>query len=161
MSPHQTVILQTESMREVGVAWQFVRRPDGWHFVGGSPLFNEVETNEGTTSTTFTDLTTVGPQVEIPAAGQYLIEFRSRVIRTASTWIAYMTVVGPGLTDGNTLDSAVSTSNPDVHAQIEKTRSYYFSGPGLITAKYRRSAGSGTWLERDLIVTPIRLDLGP
>lgn len=54
-----------------------------WEFVGGSPLSAYVEANESTASTSPVDLTTVGPSVTAPRAGEYRIGFGG-IIRKAA-----------------------------------------------------------------------------
>jgi hypothetical protein len=63
-----------------GVVWHLKFRSASasgfkWEFVGGGSLYSEVLTAENTVSTSFVDLTTVGPQVTVPLAGDYDIEF--------------------------------------------------------------------------------------
>lgn len=46
-----------------------------WEYVGGSPLNSIVDTDEGIPSTAYSDLATVGPQITLPLAGDYFIEW--------------------------------------------------------------------------------------
>jgi len=61
-----------------GTMWRFRYRAASssaykWEFVGGSPLLAVVFTQENTSSTTYADLTTVGPQAVVPRAGDYTV----------------------------------------------------------------------------------------
>jgi hypothetical protein len=42
-----------------------------WRFIGGPPMRATVATSEATSSTTYVDLTTVGPSIIAPRAGEY------------------------------------------------------------------------------------------
>jgi hypothetical protein len=42
-----------------------------WIFVGGAPMRSDVQANEPTSSVSFTDLATVGPQITLPFSGDY------------------------------------------------------------------------------------------
>lgn len=70
--------LLVDSLTAPTYAWLFqyeagISDANKWVFVGGSPAFAEVDTSEGTTSTTYTDLTTVGPSLTMPRAGIYTV----------------------------------------------------------------------------------------
>lgn len=61
-----------------GVLWHLRYNAAGgtykWEFLGGSPMWTYVATNEATTQFNWTDLTTVGPTVTVALAGDYEAE---------------------------------------------------------------------------------------
>lgn len=64
-----------------GVIWEFVYDGVGelpWKFQGGPPLFDEVLTDQATSSAAYTALTTAGPSVTIPVKGDYDVEVGCR-----------------------------------------------------------------------------------
>ena len=73
----QEVYYQSAGMATDGVVWHLRYRSTGgtykWEFVGGSPMYAETPAAELTTSATYVDLTTVGPQITVPLAGDYVI----------------------------------------------------------------------------------------
>ena len=48
--------------------------PYQWEFVGGPPLYAEVLTSETNAVSTYAGLTTAGPSITVPAAGDYDVE---------------------------------------------------------------------------------------
>ena len=61
-----------------GIVWHLRYRAASpsaykWELVGGSALAHEVAAPQGTPSTSYTDLATVGPYVTVPLAGEYSI----------------------------------------------------------------------------------------
>lgn len=51
--------------------FKFNRTTGVWDFVGGAPMTHDVDAAEGTTSTSYVDLTTDGPTLTLPFAGRY------------------------------------------------------------------------------------------
>jgi hypothetical protein len=45
-----------------------------WYYVGGSPLLKTVDAVQSTSSLTYVDLTTAGPSITVPLAGDYEME---------------------------------------------------------------------------------------
>lgn len=79
-----------------GIVWHLKYRAASastykWEYMGGGPLVSEVFTSESTASTTFTNLTTVGPQITLPLAGDYKVSFGATV-NTPSTGNGLITV---------------------------------------------------------------------
>lgn len=67
-----------------GVVWDLrYRSASGstfkWEFVGGGDLTATVATQESTSTGAFADLTTVGPSITVPLAGDYLVRFGARI----------------------------------------------------------------------------------
>jgi hypothetical protein len=90
----QIEILEADATN--GVYWLFRYRSAGgthkWEFIGGAPLLAEVATSEAFDSTTYIDLATTGPQVTIPAAGDYDIHMGSVITSGAGGTQIYTTV---------------------------------------------------------------------
>lgn len=67
-----------------GVIWHLRYRAASasaykWEYVGGAALNAELNGTESITSLTFGDMTTVGPSITVPLAGDYDIDFRANV----------------------------------------------------------------------------------
>jgi hypothetical protein len=102
-----------------------------WEFVGGAPAINTVDTQEMTTSQTFVNLATVGPQLAIPRDGEYEISWGAG-IQALSSGVAYM-----GIRFG-----AAATNNNDVVYMYQGTSTAIETNAAR-TRKYTLVAGSG------------------
>ena len=77
----QEIYYQTAAMLADHVMWHFRYNAASssthkWEFLGGAPIVaSEVFTDQTTSSTSFTDLTTVGPTLQLPIPGVYEIAF--------------------------------------------------------------------------------------
>ena len=131
-----------------------------WEFVGGTPLSAEVYTLETTTSATYADLATVGPQVTLPRAGDWDVAFgfhcfNSLGAATTMKGAAKFGAIATGDTEGATI-----TTPPQ--ASTEMTASRYLFMPAraasdLVKLQYLTTAGTASFRRRWLTVTPRRL----
>jgi len=69
-----------DSLTAPTYAWRFkyvagITGANKWVFVGGSPAYAFVATRETTTSTTYVNLTTNGPQIIVPRTGDYIVRY--------------------------------------------------------------------------------------
>jgi hypothetical protein len=90
-----------------GVYWAFVwnQAAGKWRFVGGPPLTAFVAIQETSTATTYGDLTTLGPSIVLPFAGDYDIgvQFQGQAQPGDSARIAYQI----GATAPTDVDAAI------------------------------------------------------
>jgi hypothetical protein len=147
-----------------GVRWNFVYdTTDGstypWLFVGGPPLYAEVLTAQTETSTTYDDLTTSGPAITLPVAGDYDVGIGCDGWNSAPGEAAYMSyAIGASAADDTdavihrevTLDSLSPTS-------LWRSRRKTGLTAVTLTAKYRVSNGTGAFQNRAIIATPVRV----
>ncbi len=152
-----------------GVIWQFRYRAASastykWEFVGGAALFSTVANAETTASTTYADLTTVGPAVTLPTlpnGGDFDVTFGGRLsIGTGSAVnTGFMTVATPTLpADSDSVQ--VSTTNDTVVESVDRTlRKTSLASAIAITAKYKAfgTSASLTAQQRYLSVVPVRV----
>ncbi|MEM3008358.1 MAG: hypothetical protein QXU32_01460 [Nitrososphaerales archaeon] len=143
-----------------------------WEFIGGTPARSVVETFQTTTATSYSDLTTVGPDFTIPRAGDYLITINS-VIRghgdNGSTNVGFASYdVGSTAASDTWAAEAMLTWVSGVVAPgfggsvIMTYRHNGVAANTLIRAKYRRSPPNSTgssvhFGKRCLHVQPIRI----
>lgn len=131
-----------------------------WEFVGGSPWIVRTDMTETTTSTTAVDLATVGPQLTLPRDGDYLIQYQAQmtnsIVSSNLLWIALNgTTAG---VDGNMGVIALSiplANNYFVGGQ--QGRFNAVTGARTVKMQYSVGGGTGTFLRRTLMVTPIRV----
>lgn len=144
-----------------GVMWHFMYNSGSasahkWEFIGGSPLYAEVETDEATASTTYAALTTAGPSIALPKAGDWIVEqgCHTRSSITAQNFMGY-DIGGTGAVDAD----AVGIHDPLATAVVEGYRKRRKQGLTAVTltSKYRVTGGTSNFQKRWMAVTPIRL----
>ena len=159
----QTALFQNAAMATDGIVWQFRYRAGGgtykWEFIGGTPLFNEVTTGEARSANTYGALTTAGPSIALPLAGDYLVEVRfGSNTANASEVGAAMSydIGGTGAVDA---DAAWNqTQAPGYNTSVARVRRKNALTAVTLTAKYKSpSSVSVTFNDRVMLVTPIRV----
>jgi hypothetical protein len=122
-----------------------------------------VATSQTTTSTTYTDLTTVGPSVTvtIPASGNALVTVTGSLTDSASAGQANMGFAISGASTQAATDTRafVVKSGGAQLILVQGSATFFLSGltagSTTFTAKYRVSAGTGTFVNRSIIVVPL------
>jgi hypothetical protein len=150
-----------------GVRWTFQYNSGSasaskWEFIGGPPLFDIVTTAQTTASATYVALTTAGPAIAIPTAGDYLVRIGTRSYNNSSTRSDLMSydIGGTGAVDGDAIDyfaglvdpGLAITTGPYMMRQVRKSLSAV-----TLTAKYRTTGGTATFQDRWMEVLPIRV----
>jgi hypothetical protein len=159
-----------------GVSWRLRYRSASassykWEFVGGASLASTVLTEQalGATAVAYIDLSTVGPQITAPLAGDYKIEWGANaVINTTVTVVS-----GMGIKFGSA--SAPADANPGTRWVAHFGQAAVTGGASragisnidvatgvaastLIKAQYYQNNGSTTSFgNRRLVVTPVRV----
>lgn len=131
---------------------------------GFNPTFATVNTAESTGSTSYTDLTTVGPSVTVTvgASGKLMIIFGALITTVSSGWFG---VVSPQLSGANTLAAADANSvqfgsnSTAIYGQVSRTIILTGLNPGstTVTLKYKSGQSGFTWQFsfRDVTVIPL------
>jgi len=143
-----------------GVIWHLRYRAAStsaykWEFVGGPSLYGYVAASESRASATNGDLTTLGPDVTPPLAGDYDAEWGARMQSSvAGVFEAYMSI--PAL--GTEACSHIFAAQFAGGNGVIKVRKTITPAGTLLRAKYSTQGGlqasfGGRWLE----VTPIRV----
>jgi hypothetical protein len=142
-----------------------------WKFIGGSALASTVLTEQslGATAVTYIDLSTVGPQITAPLAGDYKIEWGANAVINATVTV----VSGMGIKFGSA--SAPADANPGTRWVAHIGQAAVSGGASragisnidvatgvaastLIKAQYYQNNGSTTSFgNRRLVVTPVRV----
>lgn len=128
-----------------------------WIFIGGAPQYAEVTASEACSSTTYVAMTTPGPILVIPVAGDYLIDHGFRLSNNAAaTWQAMSYDIGA--TPAVDADAAYASpgqggASGSNHIQAMRRRRKTFAALTL-TAKYRVSGGM-SFADRWMSVTPV------
>lgn len=115
-----------------------------------------VLTTETTTSTTFTNLATSGPVVTLTTGTRALVGIGAQINVSTAAGVGLMgfAVTSPVIaaTDDDALYLTSSASNDGYGAMQWRLVTGLTTGSTTFTAKYRTSAGTGTFRRRNLIV---------
>lgn len=135
-----------------GIVWHLKYRAASasaskWEVVGGASLFAEVVTasNETTASTTYATLTTAGPNITVPLAGDYDVFHGALMGGTAVTSAVAMSydIGGAAAVDADAAGFGVAVSGAPVPA-VRRRRKTFAAGVTL-TSKYKVSSGTATF----------------
>jgi hypothetical protein len=122
----------------------------------GAPAI--VSTSETTTSTTYTDLATNGPAVTTTVSQRALVVVctqSSNGTALASTRMSFDVSAPTSLAANDNFSLGHSAgANDAILASYVVFITTLTSGSNTFTAKYRVSAGTGTWLNRRILVLP-------
>lgn len=150
---------------EVGVNWRFRYNASGgtykWEFVGGPALLKEVATQEDHSGppTTYSDLTTVGPDVTVPLAGIFDVTPGAVMLPRDTSATRYMAMsYAIGATAASDLDGIQGNSNAGMPWGVaaSRTRRKTFASSGvLLRAKYK--GDEARFVARTLSILPVRV----
>lgn len=146
-----------------GIMWQFMYRsaPNDWEYIGGGPLSHEIATLETRNNSAYGDLSTSGPTVTVPFAGDWLVSYGALIAApTSAADIGRIAVKrgGAATSDNDSALLAVPSNASTQAASVSRTiRMNGLSASTVLLCQYKNSAGGNTGFEkRWLFVTPIR-----
>lgn len=166
-SDGQVVYYQSAAMAAVSVIWAFRYRAASadakkWEFIGGAPLYAEVNTTETTASTTYTDVATVGPSITAPLLGVYECEYGAQMSTAAisgNTAFAGLDVNGAGAAD--TYSALISTAAAvSATGSVMRKSQHTINAGAVAKLTYRSSsasAGTISAARRWLAIRPLRV----
>jgi len=147
----------------IGRLWRFRYQADipsawKWVFQGGAALDSEVVTSEGTASTTYVDLTTVGPSVTAPLTGEYLIEWDCQMQNaTAGSAFKAAPKLGAAATSDNDCQSGFSpaaNNNESLARELVRT----LTAADVVKLQYAAiTSGTVNAYRRHLSLLPVRV----
>jgi hypothetical protein len=155
-----------------GVLWHLRYRAASssaskWEHVGGSALYNAIETSQATSGSGYVDLATVGPSITIPLAGDYELIFGAQNFSGQPAAISFSrggtaAVDTDSIRASPTADYAGSfgaawVNVADLERQIRLTG---MTASTVLTMKYLASAGGGnpaSYGHRRMSLRPIRV----
>jgi hypothetical protein len=127
-----------------------------WECIGGTPLFAEVTTQETTTSTSYANLTTSGPTVTLPLAGDYMVEVGADMGWTSSTQHSMSYAIGATAASDNDRAKVANVANVAGPAMRRRQKTGLAASAAL-TAKYKVNGGTGSFENRTIEAMPIRV----
>lgn len=155
-----------DNFNETGPAVVFSASPG--HLVGNEAVNdlayrlvvnNAVSTAQTTTSTTFADLTTVGPARTVTTGTSALVCWSSRVRNNTAGEISYVGLDISGATSSAPTDALSIQFESDsadqlVRAGVAQIYTGLTGGSNVFTMKYRVTGGTGEFAHRNLSVVP-------
>ena len=147
-------VLTADSSTATGLKWAAAAG-------GVTSASARVDAGQGTSSATFTDLTTSGPAVTLTTGTKALVIVSARTFNNTTNAYSYMgyDVSGATTVSANT-DSSLAWRQGDTSDQVIQTSRATVvtltAGSNTFTAKYAAGGGTAQWEHRDIFV----LDLG-
>ncbi len=127
-----------------------------------SPDGGEIITSQTTTSTSYTDLATVGPDatVEIGPSGCAIVMLTAQAMTNSNGVECYMGFKVGGATSLSANDDQALASATRNTGDLPKTSSVFWitgltQGQNTFTAQYRTTSGTATFADRNLVVIPV------
>jgi len=129
-----------------------------WRVLAGPPLFAEVTTDESTSSTTYTALTTAGPSITLPLTGDYDIDHGALIWATLANTGVSMSydIGGTGASDNDRAYYETQGSGGDLTPVISSRRKTGLTAVTL-TSKYKTNAGTAHIQRRWIRARPVRV----
>lgn len=144
-----------------GIVWSLEYDGEGsfpWKVMGAPPpLWSEITTTEGTASTSYTNLATVGPSITVPLKGDYDVDIGHRLFSgPAGADILMSYAIGAtAAVDADAANDFGAGQNANFFRPRRKTN---LAAGAALVAKYRVSAASeAKWSARWMRVTPVRV----
>jgi len=161
----QEVYLQVDATN--GINWHLRYRAGSasaykWEFVGGPPILSSVTAMETSTGiTTYGALTTAGPSVALPRAGDYIVDIGCAYGSDATGTFAYMSydIGATGAVDADSITTGGMWVS-GLNVVLSASRSALKTGLTAVTltSKYKRSTGGTVTIgARWMRVQPVRL----
>jgi hypothetical protein len=145
-----------------GIVWHLRYRAASasaykWELVGGSCLMHAIDTSEGTTSASYVDLATVGPQITLPLAGDYDLEYGAFVAGSAANYVFMTPKIGAAAAaDIDCVQVWADSGNEAAH-RLRKKRFTVAAASTLVKLQYRSGSGTTNWSQRVLYAMPVRV----
>ena len=129
----------------------------GWEYVGGGAMFSEVTTTQSTASTSYIALTTAGPTVTLPLAGDYIVTIGVRASNSGTGGpTASYDIGATGAVDADRITNDTPVTGGYNQMQMRSRRKNGLGAVSL-TMKYKSSGFTSTFSDRFITVTPIRV----
>lgn len=150
----------TDNLTTGTYAWQFryvaARASNKWVFIGGGPIVSEVATSESTTSGTYVALTTAGPSIAVPVAGDYTVEVGAHITAGGASGTGHKMsydIGGTGAVDADGIEAGMTTTTSSSNARAQKKALTAVT----LAAKYKASANTAVFKNRWMRLTPIAI----
>lgn len=148
-----------------GIVWHLKFRAASasaykWEFVGGAMLMHDLQATgtETTGSTGYTDITTTGPTLTAPLAGDYMIDYGMQYFTDtafagnfSALWLGTASVVA------NSSCGGTPSNANEVHSAARSRSLFGLAASQEVRMRYLVTAGTGSFSKRWMRMTPIRV----
>jgi len=130
-----------------------------WRFLGGPAMYSEVAATEAITNAAYVALTTAGPSIAVPRAGDFDVQTGCNSWASGAGASAVMSydIGGTGAVDADSVQVGEATGQVGGGGSVYRLRRKAALTAVTLTAKYRATSGQGNWEKRWMAVTPVRL----
>lgn len=165
VSPYDGQIIYYQADAANGIVWQ-LRYNSGssssykWEFVGGGTLTSLIETNEQYVGAAYGALTTAGPLVTVPLAGDYIVTIGFTGNNGQAGQVARMSydIGATGAVDADSVLYVTSVAAGNWATVTKPKRKNALAASTALVAKYKTAAGSGVYFaDRFMQVVPVRV----
>jgi hypothetical protein len=146
-----------------GIYWTLLYTGEAkypWAKVGGAPLFAEVLAAETTESTSYVNLSTMGPSLTVPLSGDYDVEigFIGVQLGGAGPIVSRMSysVGAVGAADADRISQIVQPGTGNTNAARPRRKTDLGAATALVS-KYNVSSGKGEFINRWMRIDPVRV----
>lgn len=146
-----------------GVNWRFKYNAASassykWEFIGGAPIWAIVTTQQTTTSTSYTNLTTTGPQVTCPLAGDYFVHIGASIQATSGNAASMSYAIGASsAADAEAIYVYQSATTAIEASCFKENLKTGLAAATVLLTKYKTSAGTGFFKDRTISILPVRV----
>lgn len=169
-SPYNGQIVPFVADATNGIVWQF-RYNSGdvsgypWEFFGGGSMWSEIATTETTNSTSYTDLSTVGPTLIVPRAGEYeILEVGTIGVNSLNTgslqqWSGSIAAKlgAAAAADAERAIFMAVASGAEVFSSVSRTIHRTLTAGETIKLQYKVNSGTSEFSNRGLFIRPLRV----
>lgn len=145
-----------------GVSWhlKYEASSGKWYCIGGPPMIAEVAAEESMTGTAYVALTTAGPTLTTPLAGDYIVAIGAAMYTPGINSYMYMSfaVGATAASDADAVESrGTGTGNlPQIAGTRTRSKTGLAAGTAL-AARYRASVTGMAAKNRWMTLLPVRL----
>ena len=157
----QEVIL-TDSLTAPTYTWRFryvaAKASNKWVFVGGAPILSAVDAAETTNSAVYVALTTPGPSITVPVAGDYLVTVASLQDKSGSTANNqgfHSFDIGVTAASDNNAASTKLTNTTGIGVSADLPSRISAPAGALLASKYKATGDTWRFATRRMLVEPI------
>lgn len=143
-----------------GVEWRLRYRQAqaAWFYIGGPPLMVTIDTLETTASLAYVALTTAGPSITVPLAGDYDVRLEASIANNTANDGGRMSF-DVGATAALDADGILHLGSANADALMSGTRRKTgLAAATALVSKYRALVGgTATFRFRRMLVTPVKV----
>lgn len=135
-----------------------------WEFLGGGAMYFMVSTDESTASASYVDLTTVGPSLTVPLAGDYRIQGGCSTWRSTAGAAQSLMSLKVGAAATSDSDKIVWFASAADAGATQKSitgqrelRKLGLTAGTVLKMQYKSTSGTAQFLDRWMAIQPVKV----